>query len=114
MSQSIGVLKFRLKLSQILFYGGTCEFNLFPPSLSGQSWDYHPAHLVTSFSGMMVSQDRGRRHFLVYVDDFLTTISTSTWVFKLSLTRALLRWRPEMASSFAHGPPLRDAEGRWC
>jgi hypothetical protein len=86
-----------------------------PPSSSVRSWDYLLALLSTSFSGTTIFRARGRRHLLVYVDDFPAAASTSVWVFSRFPQHELFyAGGPEAASSFAHGMLPRDAEGTWC
>jgi hypothetical protein len=63
--------------------------------LRHQTCDYLSALLYTSFPGLPISWYHGRRHLLIYVDNFSSVASTSTWFFfKLSLTWALLHRRP--------------------
>jgi hypothetical protein len=73
------------------------------------------AYLCTSLSGMEISQDRGCRRLLVYINDLLAATSTTTWDFSCFLWYEPCYIRgPEVATSFAHGATSRDAEGRWC
>jgi hypothetical protein len=66
MSQRIGVLQFCLCLMRLARLGSTSELvSLCPPPLFGRSWDDLQAHLITSFSKTMISQNHGHRHPLV-------------------------------------------------
>jgi hypothetical protein len=92
-------------------YGSIGELVILcPPSLSGRSSDYLPSHLGTNFFRTAISDDRGCRHLLVYIDDY-----KRLKYFKLSPTQAWLHLRGlEVATSFAHGMLAKDVGGRWC
>lgn len=105
MSQRIDFPKFHLrlmKLSQIQLRRGTCEFGVPHLRLAGAGIISWPFSVLAS---------PGRRSLEIVVAGIFWSTSTTS---RPLLIQVLGFFQDFSDTSFAHGAPSRDAEGRWC